>query len=143
MPKYFPIQGPIDIKCSLSNMTALQWRMPLDRQLASIAADFVVPGDDRSVLRVKFDKVHIIRVLDEMPLSTEAEDMPNEGLVADHFAYAVEGSAFWQAQSFAFKKMFGKARHYRFVTGWTCLDVIAELPPSITVAPSEDATDRR
>jgi hypothetical protein len=99
MPKYFPIQGPIDIKCSLSNMTALQWRVPLKSQLASIVADFHIPGHDSSVLRVQLDKVHIIRVLDEMPLSTEAEETPNEGLVADHFAYAVEDSLFWRTQS--------------------------------------------
>jgi hypothetical protein len=139
MPKYFPIQGPIDIKCSLSNMTALQWRMPLETQLASLVADFVIPGHDLGVLRVQCDRVHIIRVLDEMPLSTEAEETPNEGLVADHFAYTVEGSAFWLTQSAAFKTVFQGARHYRFITGWTCLDVIAERPPFITVAPVEGA----
>jgi hypothetical protein len=138
MPKYFPIQGPIDIKCSLSNMIALQWRVPPETQLASIVADFLIPGDDRNVLRVQVDKVHIIRVLDEMPLSTEVEGTPNEGLVADHFASTTEGSAFWRTQSDALK-VFPKARHYRFITGWTCLDVIAELPPSISVAPSEGA----
>jgi hypothetical protein len=137
MPKYFPIQGPIDIKCSLSSMTALHWRVPPESQLASIVADFLIPGDDSSVLRVQLDNVHIIRVLDEMPLSTEAEETPNEGLVADHFAYAVEGSAFWRAQSDVFEIVFQKARHYRFITGWTCLDVIAEIPPSIAVAVSE------
>jgi hypothetical protein len=118
-------------------MTTLQWRVPPESQLASIVADFLIPGDDSSVLRVQCDRVHIIRVLDEMPLSTEAEDTPNEGLVADHFAYAVESSAFWRTQSDTFKTVFQGAQHYRFITGWTCLDVIAELPPSITVADSE------
>jgi hypothetical protein len=68
-----------------------------------------------------------------MPLSTETEDTPNEGLVSEHFAYRVEGSSFWRSQSEALKTVHAKARHYRFITGWTCLDVIADIAPVMTV----------
>ena|ERR1700730_9341125 len=44
-----------------------------------------------------------------------------------------EGSQFWKSQSDAFKAVFNKARHYRFVTGWTCLDVISDAEPSMSV----------
>jgi len=93
-----------------------------------------------SLIRVAFDKVHIIRILDEMPLSTEAETK-NEGLVPNHLAYRVEGSMFRETQSEAFKKTKGKwAQHYRFVTGWTCLDVISDSPPAMSVVSSGDVT---
>jgi hypothetical protein len=126
VPKYRAIEQPVTIKSSYSDLVALTW---LDR---SIAADFIIPGDDQQVLRVHFDATHIVRILDEMPLSTENEDTRPEGLVPDHFAYIVEGSLFWKSQSDAFKTLFNKAQHYRFVTGWTCLDVISDVGPTMS-----------
>ncbi len=64
-----------------------------------IAADFVLPDDDTRLLRVSFERQCIIRVLDEMPLSTEQDDTPNEGLVSGYFAYRLEGAAFARLQS--------------------------------------------
>ena len=61
MPKYRPIEQPLAIKASLSDLIALTWQ---DR---GIAADFIVPGDSERSLRVHFDKTHIVRILDEMP----------------------------------------------------------------------------
>jgi hypothetical protein len=127
VPKYHPIEQPIAIKASNSDLIKLVLK---DRGLL---ADFVIPGDDLHVLRLQFERVDMIRSLDEMPLSTEAEDTPNEGLIADHFAYSVDGALFWNQQSCAFKIVFPKARHFRFVTGWTCLDVIAEGDPKLSV----------
>jgi hypothetical protein len=68
-----------------------------------------------------------------MPLSTEFESTPNEGLVSEHFAYRVEGAQFWKMQSEALKATSKNAEHYRFITGWDCLDVIAASAPVITV----------
>jgi hypothetical protein len=127
VPKYHAIEQPLAIKASHSDLIALAWE---DR---AIVADFIIPGDGQQALRVHFDKSHIVRVLDEMPLSTENEDTQSEGLVSDHFAYMVEGSQFWKSQSDAFKAVFNKARHYRFVTGWTCLDVISDAEPTMSV----------
>nr|AWM10898.1 hypothetical protein CIT39_01665 [Bradyrhizobium symbiodeficiens] len=68
-----------------------------------------------------------------MPLSTENLNTPSEGLVAEHFAYLVEDSRFWKSQSEALKLVHSNARHYRFVTGWTCLDVISDEKPVMIV----------
>jgi len=124
MPKYFPIQTKVQIKASSSGMVALYWRS------RGVIADFVVPQDKFSRLRVRFDNTYIVRVLDEMPLSTE-EESPTEGLVREHFAYRVEGARFWNTQSETFKFTHKDAQHYRFVTGNTCLDVIASAAPVI------------
>ena len=75
-----------------------------------------------------------------MPISTEHEATPNEGLVAEHFARVVEGASFWNQQSEAFKIVCQKARHYRFFTGFYCLDVIALDEPKFNVVP-KDALD--
>lgn len=47
-----------------------------------ITAAFILPDDDAHLLRVSLDRECIIRILDEMPLSTEENDTPNEGLVS-------------------------------------------------------------
>ena len=96
-------------------------------------ADFSIPGDDQRALRVEFEMVEMIRTLDEMPLSTEGENTANEGTVAEHFAYSVDGASFWNQQSETFKSVFTKVRHFRFITGWTCLDVISAGEPSLSV----------
>jgi hypothetical protein len=106
MVKYRAIEQPLKIKSSLSDLIALAWR---DR---GIIADFVIPSDDEHALRVRFDKTHIVRILDEMPLSTESEDAKSEGLASDQFAYFVEQSLFWKSQSEAFKMVCDEARHY-------------------------------
>jgi hypothetical protein len=127
LPKYHAIEQPLEIKSSLSDLIALAW------EGRRIVADFTIPDDGEQALRVRFDKTHIVRILDEMPLSTESEDTKSEGLVSEHFAYIVEDSLFWKSQSEAFKSVFNKARHYRFITGWTCLDVISDAAPIVTV----------
>ncbi|UPJ51285.1 hypothetical protein IVB30_08020 [Bradyrhizobium sp. 200] len=127
MPKYRPIEQPIAIETSLGDLTNLVLR------IRALVADFSIPGEDQRALRVEFESVEMIRILDEMALSTEAEDTPNEGLSAHHFAFLVDGARFWNQQSEAFKMVFAKARHFRFITGWTCLDVIAAGEPKLTV----------
>jgi hypothetical protein len=136
MPKYIPFQIGIEIQTSLSDMIEFRWHKN------GIIADFIIPRDELNVIRVQFDEVHVVRILDEMPLSTEAEPTPNEGLVPDHFAYRVEGALFWQSQSDALKTVHKSAQHYRFITGWACLDVIASFPPAIVVVPSETGRSR-
>lgn len=127
MPKYHSIEQPLAIKTSLSDLIALAW------EDQGIRADFAVPEDTSRALTVRFDKTHVVRILDEMALSTETEDTPPEGLIAEQFAYLVEDSSFWKSQSEALKLIHSNARHYRFVTGWTCLDVISDEKPVMTV----------
>ncbi len=126
MANYIPLKAPIDFACVNSNLLSCTY----DEHV--FVADFAIPGDASNVLRVEFTHMHIVRILDEMPLSTE-EPSPKQGLIPNHFAYVVEGALFWRSQSEAFRALWPNARHYRFVTGWTCLDVIANEAPTMVV----------
>ncbi len=130
MPRYFPIEVPEPFQCIDSDLRSLVWRK------GGIVADFALPLRDQ-VLRVRFDRVHVVRILDEMPLSTEQEPSPNDGVLPNHIAYRVEGALFWASQSATLFATAPNAKHYRFLTGWTCLDVIADDPPSLTVEAKE------
>jgi hypothetical protein len=123
MPKYSPLDAGVPLRASLSDLAALHW------ETNGIAADFVLPDDDAHLLRVSFDRQCIIRILDEMPLSTEEDDTPNEGLVPEHFAYLLQGAAFARLQSVAWKEVNAPVKHYQFVTGWACLDVLTSAAP--------------
>lgn len=87
MPRYEPLDAGVSIEASGSDLIAFQW------QTSRIRADFSILGDDTHVLRVTFDRPRIVRLLDEMPLSTEEDDTPNEGMIPEHFAYRLDGAA--------------------------------------------------
>jgi len=127
MAKYTPLKMPIALECVNSDMIRCEWTQ------RGLAADFAIPADTSRVLRVEFARVHVVRTLDEMPLSTEESASSSDGLVPNHFAYSVEGALFWRSQSEAFRATRLDAKHYRFITGWTCLDVIAEEAPAMSV----------
>ena len=122
MPNYIAIPYGYRIRASLSDLMDLKWGPN------GIVADFHDPDDATHLLRVSFDRPCIIRLLDEMPLSTE-EDGPVTGLVREHLAYRVEGSGFARMQSEAWKMVFDPVTHFRFVTGWTCMDVLSVAEP--------------
>jgi hypothetical protein len=107
-------------------MITLRWAKP------RLVAEFRVPSDEARVVRVEFSEALIFRALDEMALSTE-EPAPSEGLVSEHLAYKVRDAAFFLSQSEAFRAMNLNVEHYRFITGWTCLDVIAVKAPSVAL----------
>lgn len=131
MPRYEPIDAGIDFKASISELLAFKW------EVNAIQADFDIPEDRQHLLRVRFDRQCIVRILDEMALSTEQDDGPNEGLIPEHFAYRVRNAAFFRAQSEAWREGFSVAdapvTHYRFLTGWACLDVISPAHPHFEV----------
>ena len=127
MPRYHPIDVPTAIPASESDMVAFHWKTE------GIVADFAIPSDASNVLRVLFDKQCIVRLLDEMPISTEEDGGPSEGLVAEHFAYRVEGSAFADAQSSTWKQVCAPVSHWRFITGWACMDVLSNAAPTFSV----------
>ena len=130
MPRYSPIEIPVPLAASGSDLVAFRW------ETRGVAADFLLP--DKRAIRVTFNKPCIVRILDEMPLSTE-NDGPSEDLVPDHFAYQVEGSAFVDAQSEAWKLVNAPVTHYRFITGWACMDVLSSGLPSFTVVERSSA----
>ncbi|CAX17162.1 protein of unknown function (plasmid) [Methylorubrum extorquens DM4] len=74
---------------------------------------------------MSFDRPCIVRLLDEMSLSTEDDDAPSEGLIPENFAYRVEGAQFARIQSDAWKEIYKPVSHYLFVTGWGCMDVLS------------------
>ncbi len=127
MPKYFPIDAGVSFDCVQSDLLAIGWKAE-----GGLAADFVLPGTERGALRVRFDGPTIIRLLDEMPLSTEL-GTKNEGLVSRHFAYRVEGATFAETQSEAWKLACHPVCHYEFITGSGCMDVLAKTVPIFEV----------
>jgi hypothetical protein len=129
MPRYSPIDPGVPLSASRSDLAALHW------ETNGIAADFLLPNDEAHLLRVSFDRQCIIRVLDEMPLSTEQDDTPNEGLVPEHFSYLLEGAAFARLQSWAWKEVNAPVKHYQFITGWACLDVLTSAAPVFAAVP--------
>ncbi len=128
MADYEPIDPGVLLKASMSDLIAFRWRTN------GIEADFIIPGDDAHLLSVRFDSSCIVRLLDEMPLSTEDNGSVNTGLVPEHFAYRVRNAAFELMQSTAWKET-GNPKHYQFITGWACMDVMSNAEPSFKVAP--------
>jgi hypothetical protein len=96
-----------------------------------LEADFHIPENANKRLRVTFPDVEITRTLDEMALSTE-EPEKWVGLKAEHFAYEVTDAHFWRSQSLALRTV-KNLKHYVFITGWTCLDVISRHPPTFSI----------
>lgn len=127
MPRYEPIEVGVPLEASRSDLARFEWAT------SGVTADFFLPDQEGYLLRVSFDQRCIVRLLDEVPLSTEVDDTPNEGLVSEHFAYRLEGAAFARSQSAAWQWMSGPVSHYRFITGWACMDVLTAATPSFCV----------
>jgi hypothetical protein len=126
VPKYFPIDAGVSFDCVQSDLLAIRWKVD------SLSADFLLPGAEGHALRIRFDGPTIVRLLDEMPLSTEW-GTKNEGLISRHFAYRVEGSTFADTQSEAWKLVCHPVCHYEFITGSGCMDVLTHAEPSFEV----------
>jgi hypothetical protein len=127
MPTYIPIETGVPLRAVASDLLAFVWKTD------GIAADFKLPNDPAHVLRVSFDRPCIVRLSDEIAISTEEEDTPIDGLIPNHFAYRLEGARFSRFQSETWKDVFGPATHYQFVTGWGCMDVLSGGSPSFSI----------
>ncbi|SDI75503.1 hypothetical protein SAMN05216338_102992 [Bradyrhizobium sp. Rc2d] len=127
MPRYFPLDAGVRFDCDKSDLLAIKWKAE------SLSADFLLPDAEGQALRVHFNGATIVRLLDEMPLSTEQQPTKNEGLVPRHFAYRVEGSTFADTQSEAWKEIHHPVRQYEFITGWGCMDVLSGAEPTFEV----------
>jgi hypothetical protein len=127
LPTYSLIDVGAPLQASHSDLVSFEW------STNGITAEFILPDAAAHLLRVSFDKPCIVRILDEMPLSTEEDDTPNEGLVSEHFAYRLEGAAFARLQSSAWKEVNAPVTHYQFVTGWACMDVLTAATPVFVV----------
>ncbi|MPT23495.1 MAG: hypothetical protein E2577_11080 [Starkeya sp.] len=131
MALYVPIPLEVPIKCSLSDII----RLSSDGR--RVVAYFFVPHDDNKALKVVFENIYVMRMCDEHVLNLE--DYPNrEGLVGENFLYRMERADFLLNQP-AVKQSYEEDHHFRCVTGSTCLDVIADEPPAVTMVPRENA----
>lgn len=128
MIRFYSIDIEIAFDCARSDLVSFHW---LD-----MAADFRIPDDDKRLLRVSFDADAIVRILDEMPLSTESDPATWEGLVPHNFAYRIEGTAFPEQQSSDWREVAGPVKHFRFVTGNGCLDVLTSGGPRFSFLPA-------
>ena len=127
MPICRPIDPGIHLNAVASDLVGFRW------ETNGIMADFILPDQPERLLRVSFDLPCIVRMLDEMALSTEQDDTSDEGRVANHFAYEIAGSRFARLQSETWKEASGPVAHYQFVTGWACLDVLTRATPQFAV----------
>ncbi|WP_235889750.1 hypothetical protein [Brucella haematophila] len=130
MAIYIPIEIGMNIQSSKSDLLKLVW---VGKELISY---FSMQDEGNKCAEVRFEQVEIVRILDEMALSTEYEDDMNVGLIPEHFAYEVKDSSFWKQQSDAFKAVYCDTKHFRLITGWTCLDVISTSSPEFRSADS-------
>lgn len=128
MLDYFPLEAPLQFDCLASDLLHFDW--------VNGSADFAVAGEEESILRVWFNHTVIVRLLDEMPLSIETDPSAQRGLVPHHFAYRVEGAAFAESQPQAWREVLGPMKHYRFITGGGCLDVLTPGEPQFAILPS-------
>jgi hypothetical protein len=127
VPKYFPIDAGVDFECVNSDLLKVHWTVD------EFTALFALPDNESKALCVRFDSQAIVRILDEMPLSTEDDPAERHGMVSNHFAYRVEGAPFAAMQSVAWKEVVGPVEHYLLVTGWGCVDVLTAGKPAFEV----------
>ncbi len=126
MLRYFPIECGVNVDVG-GNLLRVDW------QPNGLSADFDLAERDTEALRVSFDSQTIVRLLDEMPLSTEKGPDEREGLVQNHFAYRLEGAPFARMQSEAWREVAGPIQHFQFVTGWGCMDVLCREGPVFSI----------
>lgn len=144
MIRYFPIETPAgwtDADCA--DLLSFDWR-------TSTAKFIFYERETRTSLGPEWDQILvatfdaaevIVRMLDEFPLSTESDPKDWEGLVPHHFAYLVEGDPFFTAQSSAWRSQAPDLKHYRFMTGSGCLDVITSATPRFGILNADLDTD--
>ena len=119
MPKYYPIDVGCVLRASGSDL------LRIDFGVNGISADFIIPDNDEQILRVKFDTQCIVRLLDEMPLSTEDDFLAQtRDLYRSISLIEFEDAAFARMQSEAWVVTMQVATgasvgHFRFVTGST------------------------
>ncbi|MBR0555473.1 hypothetical protein J5J10_07245 [Ciceribacter sp. L1K23] len=143
MIRYHPIDAGVTVPCTdlcLSGMhhsyVFLGKGDPLvEHEGNPFSADFSFTETDGTsrILRVSFDHADIVRVLDEVYLDSEQYGLDRTGLVHRHFAYRVENSRFWNAQSEFYRQMNPSAIHYRFITATACLDVLTAADVQFSV----------
>lgn len=132
LTRYIPIEVEPKVPCTGMDLYDLRHTSFNDCG-DQLVAYYSLPTDNDDMIRISFAHVDIIRVLDEVYISTEENEVEIKGLVRHHFAYQVENSRFWLAQSEFYRFHKPNAVNYRFVTGSACLDVLTTVEPHFSV----------
>jgi hypothetical protein len=132
---YHPIDFDLEIRATSADIHHLEMSSEQESGANKLTAYISVEGWSGFV-RVTFPHVDIFRVIDDVHLPLEENDMLTVGQVSNHFAYLIEGSPFWAAQREVFEAVLPGATHHRFVTGGSCLDVISREQPEISCVPT-------
>ena len=127
MITYLPLDVGLAFDGRRSDLIAFDWRKQ--------TADFVMPDDGESALRVQFSGNTIVRLLDEMPSSIETDHRTWAGLIPGHFAYEVQGHPLLEEASPTWKGVFTGMKQFAFITGWGCIDALTEGEITFSVAP--------
>ncbi|WP_429806645.1 hypothetical protein [Ensifer sp. B1-9] len=130
--RYIPIELEPKVPCTGMELYDLQHTY-LGDDGNPLTAYFSLPVDKDELLKIFFRHADIVRVLDEVYLSTEEHGVESSGLVPYHFAYRVENSRFWLSQSEFYRELKRDAAHYRFITGGACLDILATVEPRFSL----------
>jgi len=137
MVKYLPLED-VRLTLGVDPVDLLK----VEPGLNSLSASFILADEAEQDLQVTFDRPTIVRVLDDMPLSTEGAW--GEGRVPNHFAYEVRGHPFLTSQSQVWRDVCGPISHYQFLTGGMCMDVLSSGQPEFSLVPADkDALVRR
>ncbi|WP_430446602.1 hypothetical protein [Sphingorhabdus contaminans] len=144
MIRYIPIETPAswtDADCA--DLLSFDWRTSTAKFIfCERETPTSVAKKWDQILVVTFDAAEVIvRMLDEFPLSTESDPQDWDGLAPHHFAYLVEGDPFFTAQSSAWRSLAPNLKHYLFMTGNGCLDVITSATPRFGILDADRDTD--
>ncbi|MBP1848524.1 hypothetical protein J2046_006820 [Rhizobium petrolearium] len=125
MPSYVPME--IEPRFSALDLE-------LARSLWTPAQSFVeyICAKTRSNLRIAFQKIEIMRIVDDLPL-LDLEDEQTSGILQHHFGYVVSDAAFWRANERTIERSVNPMTHYRFITGNSCVDIISSASPHTRV----------
>jgi hypothetical protein len=119
-----------DLKARATSADLFRIVMEIISNSNVINAYFSVAGQPELV-KVYFPHADIFRVIDDFHIPLEQDEKLVTGRVSNHFAYRVEGAPFWAPQQETFEVVMPGSKHYRFVTGGNCLDVVSSDDPII------------
>ncbi len=100
-----------------------------------------IEGADKPILLIEFDNALVVRVLDEMWSSTETDPVRWRSIEGS-FARIIEGSEYPTGSDYL-KWIHPEAKHYAFVTGDDCVDVISLDPPRAKLIAVEEIAQYR
>ena len=87
------------------------------------------------ILQVFFANDCIVRILDEMAISTESASERWQGLVPHHFGYRVEDDPFVDRQSETWRIVHEPFDHYVFHTDDSCVNILSGNQPYFALVP--------